>query len=123
MVAFYRHWQKGKSKAEALQAAQEEVRKTHPSPVYWAAFVLNGDPGGETFARPVPTAGSTDSDSKRGPESVSEPAASTSLNTARGKLCWACAGFVAPLVLIGWLILRSTGSGGRKAATGRPRAR
>lgn len=45
MVAFYRHWQAGKSKAEALQAAQAEVRETHPGPFYWAAFVLSGDPG------------------------------------------------------------------------------
>ncbi len=45
MSAFYRNWQSGMGKAEALQAAQAELRETHPSPFYWAAFVLNGDPG------------------------------------------------------------------------------
>jgi len=35
-------------KAEALQAAQAEVRRNSQwaSPFYWAGFVLNGDPGG-----------------------------------------------------------------------------
>lgn len=45
MVAFYRYWQKGLSKAGALQAAQAEVRKKYLSPFYWAAFILSGDPG------------------------------------------------------------------------------
>ena len=45
MVAFYRQWREGMGKAEALQAAQAEVQKTHPGPFYWAAFVLSGDPG------------------------------------------------------------------------------
>ncbi|NJN95113.1 MAG: CHAT domain-containing protein [Anaerolineales bacterium] len=44
MAVFYRRWQEGASKAEALQAAQEAMRKKH-GPYYWAAFVLNGDPG------------------------------------------------------------------------------
>ena len=47
MTAFYRHWQDGMGKAEALQAAQAEVRanpKWAP-PFFWASFVLNGDPG------------------------------------------------------------------------------
>jgi CHAT domain-containing protein len=46
MVAFYRHWLQGMGKAEALQAAQAEVR-SEPlwvSPFYWAGYVLNGDP-------------------------------------------------------------------------------
>lgn len=44
MAVFYRRWQEGGSKAEALQAAQEALRKNY-GPYYWAAFVLNGDPG------------------------------------------------------------------------------
>ncbi|MGB0383827.1 MAG: tetratricopeptide repeat protein [Ardenticatenaceae bacterium] len=51
MSAFYRNWQSGMGKAEALQAAQAELRKTHPGPFYWAAFVLNGDPGEISFDR------------------------------------------------------------------------
>jgi CHAT domain-containing protein/Tfp pilus assembly protein PilF len=45
MEAYYRNWLAGKSKAEALQAAQAELRERLPSPFFWAAFVLNGDPG------------------------------------------------------------------------------
>jgi CHAT domain-containing protein len=48
MTAFYRHWKdKGMSKAEALQAAQADVRSNPhwASPFYWAGFVLNGHPG------------------------------------------------------------------------------
>ena len=42
MQSFYTNWMSGMSKAEALQKAQEEVRKTHPNPRYWAAFQLVG---------------------------------------------------------------------------------
>jgi CHAT domain-containing protein len=42
MVSFYTHWTAGASKAEALRAAQEEVRATNPNPRYWAAFQLVG---------------------------------------------------------------------------------
>ena len=48
MVSFYTHWLKdGMSKAEALQAAQADVRvdSRWVSPFYWAAFALNGHPG------------------------------------------------------------------------------
>jgi len=45
MTAFYRNWQGGMGKAEALQAAQAEIRETYPSPYYWAGFVLSGDAG------------------------------------------------------------------------------
>jgi CHAT domain-containing protein len=48
MTSFYRHWlEEGMSKAEALQAAQAEVRSEPDwaSPFYWAAFTLNGDEG------------------------------------------------------------------------------
>jgi CHAT domain-containing protein len=45
MAAFYRHLREGRSKAQALQAAQSETRALYPHPYYWAAFVLTGDPG------------------------------------------------------------------------------
>jgi len=45
MIAFYTHLKAGKSKAEALRAAQGELRAKQPSPYYWAGFVLTGDPG------------------------------------------------------------------------------
>jgi len=50
MTSFYSYLAEGKGKAEALQAAQGDVRENpdHPEwahPYYWAAFVLNGDPG------------------------------------------------------------------------------
>ena len=45
MTAFYRHVKDGMNKAEALRAAQIEVRQKRRSPYYWAGFVLTGDPG------------------------------------------------------------------------------
>jgi CHAT domain-containing protein/Tfp pilus assembly protein PilF len=50
MDHFYTHLRDGMKKAQALQAAQDEIRNNpdHPEwrhPYYWAAFVLNGDPG------------------------------------------------------------------------------
>jgi len=54
MKEFYRHLKEGISKAAALKAAQAATRKKFPHPYYWAAFVLNGDPGedrGESFAK------------------------------------------------------------------------
>ncbi|MCJ7624914.1 MAG: CHAT domain-containing protein, partial [Anaerolineaceae bacterium] len=50
MTRFYNHLLGGKGKAQALQAAQAEIREnlSHPEwahPYYWAGFVLNGDPG------------------------------------------------------------------------------
>ena len=58
MTAFYRHWQAGMGKAEALQAAQGEVRgkPNWASPFYWAGFVLNGDPGANTAKVSEPAA-------------------------------------------------------------------
>jgi len=58
MTAFYRHWQAGMGKAEALQAAQAEVRANPlwASPFYWADFVLNGDPGAHTAKASEPAA-------------------------------------------------------------------
>jgi CHAT domain-containing protein len=45
MIAFYSHLRDGLSKAEALRAAQRDVRLRYPHPYYWASFVLMGDPG------------------------------------------------------------------------------
>jgi CHAT domain-containing protein/Tfp pilus assembly protein PilF len=45
MTTFYTHLKEGKGKAQALQAAQNEVRAQYPKPSHWAAFVLTGDPG------------------------------------------------------------------------------
>ena len=45
MLAFYKHLRRGKAPAEALQAAQRELRKTYTNPYFWAGFVLTGDPG------------------------------------------------------------------------------
>ena len=42
MERFYQHWLSGVSKSEALRRAQDDIRKTHPSPRYWAAFQLVG---------------------------------------------------------------------------------
>jgi len=45
MIAFYTHLKEGLSKAEALRAAQTDIRRKYPNPFYWAGFVLTGDPG------------------------------------------------------------------------------
>lgn len=48
MISFYKHWREdGMNKAQALQAAQADVRANPKweSPYYWAAFVLSGDVG------------------------------------------------------------------------------
>ena len=66
MARFYEHLLAGKGKAEALQAAQAQVRAdpAHPEwahPYYWASFVLSGDPGmvsaplQEATTAPTPT--------------------------------------------------------------------
>ena len=51
MEAFYTNLKQGLGKAEALRAAQADVRRTYPNPYYWAAFVLTGDPGQITQPR------------------------------------------------------------------------
>jgi CHAT domain-containing protein len=47
MERFYIHLQNGLSKAQALRAAQKEIRDNPKwaHPYYWAAFILTGDPG------------------------------------------------------------------------------
>jgi CHAT domain-containing protein len=32
-------------RADALRQAQLELRKRHPEPLYWGAFICQGDPG------------------------------------------------------------------------------
>jgi CHAT domain-containing protein len=44
MNEFYTEWQKGATKAKALQEAMQTVRRTYPSPFYWAPFILVGTP-------------------------------------------------------------------------------
>ena len=43
MVTFYGALKAGKPKDEAVRTAMLAVKKTHPSPFYWAAFELIGD--------------------------------------------------------------------------------
>jgi CHAT domain-containing protein len=43
MQGFYGAWQGGVSKAQALRVAQQKVRRDHPHPYYWAAFMLVGN--------------------------------------------------------------------------------
>ena len=86
MEAFYKHWREGMSKAEALQAAQAEVR-AHPrwrSPFYWAGFVLNGDPGGLGHA----TKQQHPARSPTGAATVSPPASPTAQQGGSGS--WKC---------------------------------
>ncbi len=42
MGEFYRNWLSGKSKSDALRLTQQAVRRAHPEPFYWGAFVLVG---------------------------------------------------------------------------------
>jgi CHAT domain-containing protein/tetratricopeptide (TPR) repeat protein len=45
MVDFYSHLLKGKPRAEALREAQLEIKKKYPHPLYWGAFICQGNPG------------------------------------------------------------------------------
>lgn len=40
MTEFYKNYLSGKTKGESLKLAQQTLRKTHPEPEYWAAFIL-----------------------------------------------------------------------------------
>jgi CHAT domain-containing protein len=42
MTAFYREWQAGVRKSQALQVAMATVRQQYPNPFYWAPFMLVG---------------------------------------------------------------------------------
>jgi CHAT domain-containing protein len=56
MGFFYRMLEEGKSRADALWEAQLSVRDEFPHPRYWAAFILQGDPGPLETPRLVPLA-------------------------------------------------------------------
>jgi CHAT domain-containing protein len=45
MVHFHEMVQAGERCAAALHAAQKAIRKQHPHPGFWGAFVCLGDPG------------------------------------------------------------------------------
>ena len=42
MSEFYKEWQQGANKAQALQSAMRSVRETFPHPFHWAPFILAG---------------------------------------------------------------------------------
>ena len=42
MIGFYTRWQRGLSKAAALQASMLDLRDHYPHPYYWAPFSLIG---------------------------------------------------------------------------------
>lgn len=44
MEDFYRRILQGQSRAEALREAQLMIRDKHPDPLYWGAFICQGDP-------------------------------------------------------------------------------
>jgi CHAT domain-containing protein/tetratricopeptide (TPR) repeat protein len=44
MTAFYKYWQGGQSKSEALRQAMLEVKGKYDSPYFWAAMSLVGEP-------------------------------------------------------------------------------
>jgi len=55
MVDFYRRLLADTPRAQALREAQLELRKRHPHPFYWGAFICQGDPAPLRFSGPVET--------------------------------------------------------------------
>jgi CHAT domain-containing protein len=45
MVNFYQRILKGEPRADALHAAQNDLRQKYPEPYFWGAFVCLGNPG------------------------------------------------------------------------------
>ena len=45
MVDFHHRLLAGISRADALREAQLEIKKQHSHPLYWGAFICQGDPG------------------------------------------------------------------------------
>jgi CHAT domain-containing protein/Tfp pilus assembly protein PilF len=43
MTSFYTKWLAGKTKRQAFKEAQQELKKKHPEPYYWGAFVMVGE--------------------------------------------------------------------------------
>jgi CHAT domain-containing protein len=44
MVHFYTYLLAGQGRAEALRSAQRDVKQKYPHPLYWGAFICQGDP-------------------------------------------------------------------------------
>ena len=40
MVEFYKYWLSGKTKREAFNAAQQDIKSQYPDPIYWGAFLM-----------------------------------------------------------------------------------
>jgi len=55
MELFYHHLLEGKPRADALRAAQLAMKGRYPDPLYWGAFICQGEPG------PLPASGSKSS--------------------------------------------------------------
>ena len=45
MIYFYLRILTGESRAEALRQAQLALKEKYPDPLYWGAFICQGDPG------------------------------------------------------------------------------
>ena len=45
MEAFYGKLKAGVPRAEALRAAQLEMKANNPDPYFWGAFICQGEPG------------------------------------------------------------------------------
>ncbi|MDX1522573.1 MAG: CHAT domain-containing protein, partial [Anaerolineae bacterium] len=45
MTDFYRRILAGEPRAEALRQAQLALKQEYPDPLYWGAFICQGDPG------------------------------------------------------------------------------
>ena len=45
MVDFYERILAGKPRAVALRGAQLAMKARYPDPLYWGAFICQGDPG------------------------------------------------------------------------------
>ncbi len=59
MELFYQHVLNGTPRAEALRAAQLAMKAKYPNPLYWGAFICQGEPG------PLPASGSKSSSKDR----------------------------------------------------------
>ena len=92
MTGFYRQWQAGMGKAEALQAAQAEVRANPrwASPFYWAGFVLNGDPGASHAGQ------------AQSPTTEASPTPTSLPSEGKGGGICGSVGAVVPLAVLGW---------------------
>lgn len=103
MSAFYRNWQAGMGKAQALQVAQAEVRANPKwaSPFFWAAFVLNGD-AGEVSQPPVPPP--TETASSEAPAPAATETTSSEPPEEDGSFSWLIAVIVGVLG-VGVLVL------------------